>query len=265
VRDLPEAVFHLDGTRAIPTAVARGPWSEHAQHGGGPAALLAGLVEQCDPGPASFVARLTIELLRPVPLAPLEVQARTIRPGKKVQLIEASLSADGVEVARATGLRLRTADLALPVPPPAPLSIGSVEESTPFEITFAAGVDMPLGFWDAVEVRQARGSWTEAGEATVWFRLRLPIVAGEEPSQLQRVAAAADFGNGVSAALERGKYLFINPDLTISLHRLPVGEWVALDAVTAAEANGVGMAESALFDEQGRIGRSIQSLLVDRL
>ena len=178
-------------------------------------------MEQCDPGPASFVARLTIELLRPVPLAPLEIQARTIRPGKKVQWIEATLSADGVEVARATGLRLRTEDLALPVPAPAPLPIPGPDESKRFEITFAADFSMPLGFWDAVEVRQARGSWTESGEATVWFRLRLPVVAGEEPSQLQRVAAAADFGNGVSAALERGKYLFINPDLTISLHRLP--------------------------------------------
>jgi hypothetical protein len=265
MKDLPEAVFHLDGTRAIPTAVARGPWSEKAQHGGAPAALLARLVEQCDPGPASFVARLTIELLRPVPLAPLEIQARTIRPGKKVQWIEATLAADGVDVARATGLRLRTEDLALPVPAPAPLPIAGPDASKRFEITFAADADMPLGFWDSVEVRQARGSWTESGDATVWFRLRLPIVAGEEPSPLQRVAAAADFGNGVSAALERGKYLFINPDLTISLHRLPVGEWVALDAVTAAEANGVGMAESALYDEQGRIGRSVQLLLVDRL
>jgi hypothetical protein len=265
VKDLPEAIFHVDGDRAIPTAVARGPWSEHAQHGGAPAALLAGLVEQYDPGPASFVARLTIELLRPVPLAPLEIETRTIRPGKKVQWIEAKLSADGVEVARATALRLRTDDLALPVPAPAPLPIAGPDESTRFEITFAADASMPLGFWDAVEVRQARGSWTESGDATVWFRLRLPVVAGEEPSQLQRVAAAADFGNGVSAALERGKYLFINPDLTISLHRLPVGEWVALDATTTAEANGVGLAESALYDQQGRIGRSVQLLLVDRL
>ena len=99
----------------------------------------------------------------------------------------------------------------------------------------------------------------------MWFRLRVPVVAGEEPTPLQRVAAAADFGNGVSAALERGRYLFINPDLTITLHRPPAGEWVGLDAVTHAEAHGVGLAESALYDEHGRIGRSVQTLLVDRL
>lgn len=262
---VPDAVFHLDGDRAVPTELARGPWSPDAQHGGAPAALLARTVERFEPGPADFVARMTIELLRPVPLAPLTVRARTLRPGKRVQLVEASLLDDDVEVVRATALRLRTADLALPVPEPAPLDLPPPDASSAFQIRFDPDRELPLGFWKAVELRQARGSWMESGAATVWFRLQVAVVAGEEPSPFQRVAAAADFGNGVSAALERGKYLFINPDLTIYLHRPPVGEWVALDAFTFAEANGVGVAESALSDEQGRIGRSVQALLVDRL
>ena len=116
-----------------------------------------------------------------------------------------------------------------------------------------------------MELRVVAGTFADVGEATIWFRLAVPLVAGETPSPLQRVAAAADFGNGVSAALERGKYLFINPDLSVFLHRYPVGEWVALEAQTFAEAHGVGLAESALYDERGRIGRSLQSLLVDRL
>jgi acyl-coenzyme A thioesterase PaaI-like protein len=263
-------VFHVEGDTASPTPIARGPWSASAQHGGAPAALLARTLERCDPGPADFVARLTIELLRPVPLVPLTVAARTTRPGKKVQLVEATLSADGVEVARATALRLRTAELALPVPERERRAFPGPEESPGFAISFSAdderdGAVMPEGFWNAMDVRLATGSWVEAGPSAVWFRLRIPVVAGEEPSPLQRVAAAADFGNGVSAALERGRYLFINPDLTIYLHRQPTGEWVGLDARTHAEANGVGLAESALHDEGGRIGRSLQSLLVDRL
>jgi len=264
VSDLPEAIFHLDGGRAVPTELARGPWSPDAQHGGGPAALLARAVEQCDPGPADFVARLTIELLRPVPLVPLAVDARTFRPGRKVQWIEASIVADEVEVARATALRLRADDaLALPVDEPPPLEIPGPEAGARFEIGWDATRD--VGFWRAMELRQTRGSWGETGPATVWFRLVVPIVAGEEPTPLQRVAAAADFGNGVSATLERGQYLFINPDLSIHLYRHPVGEWVALDAITYAEARGVGLAESALHDQRGRIGRSLQCLLVDRL
>jgi hypothetical protein len=105
----------------------------------------------------------------------------------------------------------------------------------------------------------------ETGPATIWFRLRVPVVAGEPPSPLQRVAAAADFGNGLSTVLPRGQYLFINPDLSIHLHRHPVGEWVALEGESAAEDYGIGLAAVRLHDERGPIGRSVQSLLVDQL
>ena len=258
-----EAVFHLDAGRVVPTELARGPWSPDAQHGGAPAALLARALEEADPGPANFVARLTVELLRPVPLAPLTVRTETLRPGRKVQWLTASLEADGQEVARATALRLRVDQaLALPVPEPAPLSLRPPAESRPYAIQFPG---TNVGFWTAMELRIADGSFAEVGAAAIWFRLAVPLVAGESPTPLQRVAAAADFGNGVSTALERGRYLFINPDLTISLHRAPVGEWVALEARTFAEADGIGLAESALHDERGRIGRAAQCLLVDRL
>jgi hypothetical protein len=114
VSETPDAVFEVRGDTFVPTALARGPWSPDAQHGGGPAALLARAAESTDPGPASFVARLTIELLKPVPLTPLQVTARTTRRGKKVQLLECALLADGTEVARATALRIRTEALGLP-------------------------------------------------------------------------------------------------------------------------------------------------------
>ena len=267
---LPEAIFHRDGNTLVPTELARGPWSPKAQHGSAPASLLAGEIERWEPGPAHFVARMTVELLRPVPLAPLTLRTETIRPGKRVQWVQARLLDGDVEVVRATGLRLRSEELELPVPPRMPLDFVGPDESQAFDLIPAdspqrAGADLGVGFWLAVDVGMARGSWTETGPGAVWFRLRQPVVAGEEISPLQRAAAAADFGNGVSAALERGRDLFINPDLTIYLHRLPVGEWVAIDAVTHAESHGVGVAESVLHDEDGRIGRSVQALLVDRL
>jgi hypothetical protein len=263
--DVPaDFVFELDGARAVPTVLATGPWTPNSMHGGAPAALLARIVEAHDPGPASFVARLTVDLLRPVPLEPLEIVARTSRPGRKVQWVEAALLADGVEVARASALRLRTKDpLGLPLPARPGPAVAPHDESEALEI------DLPHapgpGFWRAVQFKIAEGSWTEIGPATMWFRLRVPIVAGETPSALQRVAAAADFGNGVSTVLPRGEYLFINPDLSIHLHRHPVGEWVALEALSRAEDEGVGLAMCALHDELGPIGRSVQTLLVDRL
>ena len=97
----------------------------------------------------------------------------------------------------------------------------------------------------------------------MWFRLRVPVVEGEPVTPLMRVAAAADFGNGISRVLDWERHLFINPDLTVALHRYPEGEWVALAAVTRIEDQGVGQSESALYDGRGRIGRAIQSLLVD--
>ena len=266
--ELPDAVFHVDGDLAVPTALARGPWSPHAMHGGAPAALLARAFEHHDPGTADFVARMTVDLLRPVPLEPLDVRVRTFRPGRKVQWLEASIAADDVEVVRATALRLRT-DAALqldaPAPPPPGVSAPAASPALPLDFGESGwGERSDIGFGRAFELRQAAGSFTTAGPAAVWFRLAVPLVVGETPTALQRVAAAADFGNGVSAVFADGRHTFINADLTISLWRLPRGEWVGIDSVTHAAPEGVGVSESVLLDEHGRIGRALQSLLIDR-
>jgi hypothetical protein len=122
--------------------------------------------------------------------------------------------------------------------------------------------DVTFGW--AMEIVRAKGEIGVAGPAAMWFRLRVPMVSGESVSPLMRVAAAADFGNGISGATTWDDHLFINPDLTIYLHRLPEGEWVGLDAITWPTSHGVGMAEAALFDGRGRIGRSLQGLLLDQ-
>ena len=261
----PDAVWQVDGDVVVPTELARGPWSPHAQHGGASASLLAGLLERFDPGPADFTARLSVDFMRPVPLAPLRVERSTLRPGKKVQIVQGSLFADDVEIVRATALRIRTLDErfedvssegrvdALPPPTDAqPLSLRIVTDDS-------------VGFWDAVEVSTAFGTFGVPSERTaVWFRLRVPVIAGETPSPLQRVAAVADFANGLGMDVPRDRYTFINPDLTVVLHRAPVGEWVALDGSSFPEAEGIGVAECALHDEQGRIGRALQTIILDR-
>jgi hypothetical protein len=76
------------------------------------------------------------------------------------------------------------------------------------------------------------------------------------------VLIAADSGNGVSAPLDYKRFLFINTDLTVHLHRLPETEWVCLDAVTRTEPHGIGMSDTLLWDERGRIGRAAQTLRV---
>lgn len=260
----PAALFVRDGDRFAPTELTRGPWNPDAQHGGPPAALLARCVALHDGGEAMFVARLTIELLRPVPLTPLAVRCAFDRPGKRVQLVRASLFSTEIEVARCTALRIRRAAVALPeiddtLAAPSPPAAGA----RPGPGWLGRGDSLVAFHRDAVDHHVVAGSIEKPGPCQDWIRLRVPVVAGEEILPLSRVGAAADFGNGVSRVLDH-RYIFINPDLTIHVHRHPVGEWVCLDARTHVHPNGIGMAESRLWDETGPIGRSVQSLLVDK-
>lgn len=261
-----EALFVRDGERFVPGELTRGPWSPQAQHGGPPSALLARLVQAHEGGDDMFVARLTIELLRPVPLLPLSARVSFVRPGRKVQLVGASLFHDETEVARAQALRIRRAEVPLAAevlataPPPVPLGRG-VSIGDPGE----RGGNRTYHS-HAVEHRFVGGGFDRPGPATDWIRLRVPLIAGEETPALSRVAGAADFGNGISWVLNPLEgYTFINPDLTIYLQRLPRGEWVCLDAETQVGPHGVGLAQSALYDEVGLIGRSLQGLLIDRM
>jgi len=263
----PGSLFEpVEGGAWLPTAWARGPWTPDALHGGPVAALLARAAEACGDDDGSGIAwqpaRVTVELLRPVPVAPLAATATLTRPGRKVQVVDSELrTADGTVVASARLLRVRDADVPAPVttgdqlPPPGPeRSAGRAPSHVDHD-----------GFHNrGVEHRFAAGAFEELGPASDWIRLAVPVVPGEEPSPLQRVAGAADFGNGISRVVEFGDLLFINPDLTIHLHRLPIGEWVCLVAVTWMEARGLALAESRLWDERGPLGRSLQSLLVDR-
>jgi hypothetical protein len=258
------ALFERDGDRYIPTPLTRGPWDPRAMHGGAPSALFAHACETHDPGPAGFVARVTVELLRPVPLVPLTLHARTIRPGRKVQWLEAALlDGDEREVARATVLRLRTAEVdttgSVGIVADAPPGLAEAGDPPPF---FGTG---DIGYWSANDVRIARGNWMEPGPGVAWLRLRCPVVAGEEVSPCSRVAAAADFGSGVGNPLRYTHASGINADITISLHRHPVGEWVCLESGAWVQPHGVGLAETRLHDERGPIGQAAQTLLVESI
>ncbi len=255
-----EAVYLPDGPdRVIPTGLARGPWDPGAQHGGAPAALLARAVEGVPSETPMAVARLTYEFLRPVPLAPLDVSSRVLRPGRRVQLIEATLRAGDDDVARVTALRVRRDDAEeLPEAALEPARPGPTDGAL-----LEAPSGRPTGFaWHAMEIRFTEGSFWEVGPAFAWFRLRVPLVEGETPSPLQRMAAAGDFGNGIATQVSWRTHVFINPDLTLYVERPPVGEWVGLDAATRIATPGVGVSDSVLHDERGRIGRAQQALYV---
>jgi hypothetical protein len=255
------AVYAVHGNVATPSEFAAGPWDPTFQHGGAPAALLARAAERaCSDGDGQVV-RLSVELMRPVPLLPLTVSAVPIRQGRKLRVVEARLEHKETPVARATAIWLRTAAIDPPRDqfserdrcPPGP------ETGKPPPSHIAAISPFFLG----IETRVVAGNFDEPGPATAWFRLRRAIVAGEEPTALMRVIAVADFANGLSSVLDLDRWTFANADLTMSSHRQAVGEWVCLESQMSVSDSGVGCTHTVLFDTMGRLGWSSQSLLIE--
>jgi len=213
------------------------------------------------------VARITLELLRPVPVAPLEVEASVVRPGRKVQLVDVRVSSGGVDLAWGRALRIRRLESQEAVPGELAARRDDVELAPPRPESGMTTEPLVQGYRafhnSGAELRFVRGEFGSKGPATVWVRLAVGVVPGEEPSPVQRVAAAADFGNGVSSVLDFEHWTFINPDLSVFLERPPVGEWICLEAATRLGEPGIAIAECAIWDLGGRIGRSVQSLLVE--
>ncbi len=237
------------------TAHTTGPWDARFQHGGPPSALLGREVERRSGRDDVVTSRVTVEILGPVPVGELTMASRVVRPGRSVELVQAVLSAGGRDVARAEAWRVLRTTESVPsrdrAAPPLPDSAPSVELG-----------DWIDGYLSAVEWRFVTGEFGAPGPSTAWARLRHPLVPDEEPSPLVRVMAVADSGNGVSSELPITGWHFINPELTVHLHREAVGEWVCLDARTAVSPGGSGLATSVLSDADGPLGVGAQSLLV---
>lgn len=256
-----EAFYVRDGDRLFSTAYTRGPWSAQLQHGGPPAALLAGVIERFGSDAQEFaVARLTFEFLRPVPMGAFTLVAEAVRLGKRAQRIDAHLLHEGVEVVRLHGLRIRRCAVSLPSPrcprhgpPKGPAGL------EPFVFPFFRE---RVGYHTGVEVRISRGVWGK-GPTTAWMRLQVPLVLGESTSPLEALVTVADAGNGVCTVLDPRQYTFVNPDLSLHLDRSPRGEWFALDARSTADAIGLGLTQSELHDRDGELGRALASLVVE--
>jgi acyl-CoA thioesterase len=258
---MPEAVFQKDGERFVPTAAAGGPWSHETLHGGAACGLLARAIERGAPDPAFALIRLTVDLFRAIPRAPLTVRVEPVRAGRRVHAVAASLCADGTEITRASALLLRRSEAAagaeLGPPPPGPAGIATTRLSPDRRAGF------PTGFHTTIECR-----WVSRGGETppcVWMRLPVPLVEGEETTPLVHAAALADFGNALAsfgaraAGREAG---YINADVTLYLARAPGAGWIALEAERQSEREGVGFVDVALYDERSRFGRVAQARLL---
>ncbi len=263
------SIFSAREGRFHPSEQARGPWDPQALHGGAPAALIARAFELHEPAPQTRFARLGFEFLRTLPFAPLRVVTRTVRPGRRVQELaaelHADLGADGEQlVCRASALRVQAVPDELPELPDGALAterIPGPDEAREMRFALNPEDDEPSFAASAMEMRWLNDPWAP-GPGRVWQRLRPPLVDGEPASPLARLAASADFGNGISASLPFEGFLFINADLHVHLHREPRGDWIGIDARTLLHAGGSGLAETVLHDLDGPVGRGFQSLVV---
>jgi hypothetical protein len=260
----------VDTDVVVPTAFSRGPWSPNWLHGGPVAALLAHSVEELATDEVDwFIARLTVELERPVPVEPLRYHAEVTRSGRKVSMVEATITKadNGAVLARARALRIRSAHVPLPfddtdlgpllVIDPAPSGPDAGRTASPEE-------GAPLAFHNGgTEHRFVGDSEQMAGPVFCWIRVCVPLLAERALSPLQRVAAAVDFASGISGVLPWDSHSFINPDLTIHLFRPSRGEWVGMASATHHGTQGIGMTDTAVFDLDGRVGSSNQSLVLD--
>lgn len=252
-----EAVFRVEGNRVFTSEHAAGPWDPSMQHGGAPSSLIVWAAERIPSPQPMHVARLTVDLMRPVPVAPLTIETEVVREGRKIQLCAIRLLAEGVEVVRATVLKVRAQAVVFPdIVTEMPLDVPGPE-------TGRAEPQDSSSFLGGVSLRAVKGGFLLPGPAAIWFRPERPIIEGAVISQTMRTVLAADCSNGVSSVLDFTKWSFINADLSVTLARQPVGEWILLNSEMTLGPDGAGLAVSRLGDARGYFGRAIQCLVVE--
>jgi Thioesterase-like superfamily len=262
----PRSVFTIEQERFVPSAYACGPWDPRALHGGAAAALIVEELQRLHPTPALRTGRLSFQFLRPVPAKPLTLTTEIVRPGRRVQELEAELRDDQTLVCRAKELRVQAIATDLPqretAAEEAPMKLEAMPGPQAGDaVRFALDDPDALSFATAMDMRWITRPW-KLGPGQVWMRLQVPLLDDRPASPLAMLAAVCDFGNGVSSELRFDQYLFINADLSIHLQREPKGEWAGIDAHTLLQPDGAGLAQSVAHDVEGPVGRAFQTLVV---
>ena len=247
-----------DGEWFTGNDAARGPWSADACHAGPVTGLLARAVERAVDD--KQLVRITADYLRPIPMAGFRIDTEIVRSGRSTTNCRATLvNADGKVCAMATSLHLVVSDFV--ELPTSSIDCPSREAANPGHFAVEPAHHDRSFFGNWIEVAYPPGESNSPGPATIWMRAPR-LLANESPSPFQCVCPLADCGNGISRNAELTEASFVNPDLTIVLHRLPETEWLASSAISFWEPTGIGLSQATLFDEKGPIGVASQTLLV---
>lgn len=246
----------VDRGRFESSPLTAGPWSAEAQHAGPPSALLVRALEQFDADPGVRLARLSVDVLGPVPIAPLDIEVHRIRPGRSVELLEATASVAGRPALVARGWRMRRTPEDFP-------TIGA-HSGPPIPDARQRGPMMSDAYGDGylsvVDFSFVTGGGDELGPAEAWGRARIDLVEGETMSGWQHTVVVADSASGVSMGTDPLTHPAINCDLLVSLHRDPEPGWVHLESETTGSPGQGVLTDTLLSDDHGRLGRSVQNL-----
>ena len=255
-----QPIFRVADNRVAVSPDAAGPWDPTMQHGSAPSALVVWAAERIATTSPMRIARVTIDLMRPVPLAELTVETEVLRDGRKIQLCAVRLRAGDAVVVTATVLKIRRDAVPLPEDIGAlPVDLPGPDVARPEPADFSTS-----SFLTGMTLRAARGRFGVKGPGAIWYRVDWPLVEGHSVSQAMRAVVASDFCNGTSAALDFHSYKFLNAALTVNMAREPVGDWILVDAESWIGPDGAGLAMARLGDTKGYFGRVVQSLVIEK-
>jgi hypothetical protein len=252
-----EPFFARAGDLYQPTPSSRGPWSDTSLHGRVVAGLLAHVVEQRFGDPDMIPARFTIDMYRLPDLSAAEVTVRPVREGHRIKVIDAEYSVGGVSMARATCVLLRKSENPegnVWTPP-------NWDAPRPAELAPPADERRAMGgMW---ATRPISGGFGTVGAKKLWMSELRDLIEGEAFTPFTRVAVAADFASPFANSGDAGLG-WINTDITLYLHRLPITEWIGFEVKNHGATAGVAIGECWLYDEQGPIGTSTVTALAQR-
>jgi hypothetical protein len=252
-----EPLFSLEDGCYRPTLWARGPWSSELLHGGPPALLLARALEDMRDDPDLLISRLTVDLMRPVRMAPLHTSVQRIREGRRIRLLDAFLHDGDQVVARATSLMLKRNAVAPAVPiTPLPARLKTwqeLETSIPERGPNMADDSDDRRFHLQVDMRFVPRTAPDQAFAA-WLHVPFGLLPDQGLTPFQHTVAAADYVSPIGGMANPGRRGFINADFTLNLSRDPVGEWVCLESIGRPDHAGIATSAVNLYDEAGLLG-----------
>jgi acyl-CoA thioesterase len=196
-----------------------------------------------------ITSRLTVDILGTVPMAPLAPVLRVIRDGQRMQMAEVEFYAAGRLWVRATAMRARIAETA--------------ERATPLTRRHPIDSD-PLEQYPWFESRHVDCDRKRVGPGAIWARFKADVVANEPLAPLSVMAMIADFGSGTAPLMHLQEWTLANLDITVYLTRMPVSEWLLVDAESEGAGHGSGVSSARIGDARGMFARSLQSVFIDR-